>query len=755
MNMEIKSLKPFWWIYAVGIFLIFSCVFYIGTSDNSFKMGFSSEDFTPIQLENENTILKYTTSKLCLEPGNYQIKFHYQANEPGSIFQIYNTSYVQEDNSTDFIVDSVELNPADSKVVIDFTLTGDMMSYIQFRIQNKSVYNVTVIDAELSSPDLVYHDGVILLVIVFLSLLFITGYLMFYRKKIERNELLKREFIFFLLTFSVLFVSLPLFTNFMFYGHDIYFHLSRIEGIKEGLRSGQFPVRIHPHLMENLGVGNSIFYPDFFLYFPALLRLFGVSALNSYKIFSITIQALTALIAYFSYKGLSKSRKIALVSTLFYMFSIYRLVDWYTRAAVGEALAMAFFPLAAYGLYEIIKGDEKKWVWAVVGFSGIIQSHVLSIMMSGIFALLFTLVNIRSFKNIRKLISLGKAAVVTLLLNLWFLFPLLDHYRYPYNAFNSINETADYGLYPDQIFSFLISTPNGINKNLGNAQHEMPFSLGFFLLIGILLFLGSYYLYQNKRKSHAMTLGKYSLILGGIAIYLSSYLFPWKTLMKNSLFYTLANALQFPWRFLAVASVFLCLTAAIGYSEIAKTKAASERMLSIGALLALTCASVYLNAYFDEAGSSFVKSHTPFAEADSLYLLESTDMGLLIQNNNQLYSNNERLKFTQYEKHYCDVTFHFKRLNEESDTYVDVPLNFYPNYIASLDDGTALHVIAADSNLVRVFLPNDVEEGTVHVYYKERTLYILCNWISGLTCLIFLGSFAYLRIIKPRRKKLF
>ena len=60
-------------------------------------------------------------------------------------------------------------------------------------------------------------------------------------------------------------------------GHDISFHLMRIEGLAEGLKMGQFPVKIQPAWYEGFGYGCSVFYGDLFLYIPACLRLLGVS----------------------------------------------------------------------------------------------------------------------------------------------------------------------------------------------------------------------------------------------------------------------------------------------------------------------------------------------------------------------------------------------------------------------------------------------------------------------------------------------
>ena len=68
-----------------------------------------------------------------------------------------------------------------------------------------------------------------------------------------------------------LFSSYPLYTFYLQYGHDLLFHLFRIDGIADGLQSGQFPVRLYGNDLNGYGYGVSMFYPELFLYVPALL----------------------------------------------------------------------------------------------------------------------------------------------------------------------------------------------------------------------------------------------------------------------------------------------------------------------------------------------------------------------------------------------------------------------------------------------------------------------------------------------------
>ena len=99
-----------------------------------------------------------------------------------------------------------------------------------------------------------------------------------------------------ILIFIVLFAcmvlsSYPLFGN-TIYGvdvHDTFFHTQRIISIQNALKSGQFPVRIYAEIYNGYGYGAPLFYPDLFLYIPAVLCMMGIPLAASFNGFLILI----------------------------------------------------------------------------------------------------------------------------------------------------------------------------------------------------------------------------------------------------------------------------------------------------------------------------------------------------------------------------------------------------------------------------------------------------------------------------------
>ena len=136
-------------------------------------------------------------------------------------------------------------------------------------------------------------------------------------------------------------------------GADWSFHLSRIEGIAQGLREGQFPVRVYSIAKDGYGYAPSLFYGELLLYFPAVLRLLGMSVQGAYHTYLLALQLLTAGIAFFSLRQIFRHNKTALVGSVLYMLSTYHLYKIYWLSAVGEYTAMAFLPLIPAALYEL------------------------------------------------------------------------------------------------------------------------------------------------------------------------------------------------------------------------------------------------------------------------------------------------------------------------------------------------------------------------------------------------------------------
>ncbi len=89
---------------------------------------------------------------------------------------------------------------------------------------------------------------------------------------------------------------------------------------------------------------------------------------------------------------------------------------------------MTFLPVVIAGFYQVLVGDKKKWTWLVLGFTGLMESHVLSTATMAVIFAACCLVFVRELFREKRWLDLLKAAGLTVLLNLWFLVPFLYFY---------------------------------------------------------------------------------------------------------------------------------------------------------------------------------------------------------------------------------------------------------------------------------------------------------------------------------------
>jgi hypothetical protein len=203
-----------------------------------------------------------------------------------------------------------------------------------------------------------------------------------------------RETAFYILLLTLV-SSLPLISDFIQSKGDIVFHLQRIENIKVNLLSGQIPARMNYLSEGNAGIPTPVMYPELFLYIPALLRVLGIPPVFSLKLFHILLNLSCAFISYYSVSRITKSKNLGVIFSGIYTLCIYRLENIYLRHAIGEAQAMVFIPLVMLGIYEILYNDHKKWHILVIGFTGVLQSHIISTFLVVCFLILFLLFSVK------------------------------------------------------------------------------------------------------------------------------------------------------------------------------------------------------------------------------------------------------------------------------------------------------------------------------------------------------------------------
>ena len=566
----------------------------------------------------------------------------------------------------------------------------------------------------------------------------------------------KNIYIFLGLAVAVIVSSLGVLDREVHYGHDLLFHMARIAGVRDGIRSavkaGQFPVRIQPGWTNGYGYAVSIFYGDIFLYFPAILTFLKIPMTTAYQIYVVSVNAGTALTAYFCFKQISKDKYIAAACSVIYTLSMYRICNLYVRAAVGEYTAMVFYPVIVLGMWKILdRGEEKKegqngWLILTVGMTGIIQTHVLSCVMAAFFILLVCVVTARSVLRKEILLPLIKSVCATICLNAAFLIPFLDYSREDLDVFQDIDF---YGIQGGglTLYDLFAWTTKGAGTVGGAYAERIPVTLGSTAVLIILL--GLIVLSQNtqwKEKEKANIIG--SLILAVLAAVMTLRVFPWNSLEKIGLLHRLVGTLQFPFRFMAVCMVLVSLSACLLFG-VCKRRINNRNHFMI--FLACFCfLSIWQSMEFTDR---FMKESEEFPHLEVMNLHESVFNDLyhyVGTNEKDMYDHSDiegDVLITDWEREGNVFTI---TCRTKDDASMILPLAYYPDYqCKDMATGEAYETFRGTNNRLAVSMPAEYE-GTVRVSFREPWFWRLSEAVSLVTA-IALGGIIIRKIFYRER----
>lgn len=711
----------------------------------SYVQGFAEEN---VQMnEDENYFI--STPVINIESGIYKIDVEYstEMNDIQMRVSSYNPNY----NSVlmDKVVLSSERNHQSVEAWLNKNIRGFSVNILCDDYHSITIDHIMVQEA---------LSGRLFAILKFLVVVIVINLFGYWLGLIRRENVNKdNAFVVTVLGMFVLFSSMPLLNQFLVSGDDIAFHLLRIEGIKDGLLSGQFPVRIHPTQLNGFGYANSIFYGEIFLYIPAMLRLLGVPLQTTYQLFLVLVNIATAILSYHCMYRITKDKKIALFSSLLYVFAPYRLTNMYVRAAVGEVCAMAFLPLMVEGVYQLLNGGtsdkeyRSNWLLMALGYTGILQSHLLSaVLVAFVVAATFAV----CFKRIVRretIIELIKFVIGVLLINAFFLAPFLYYMKKGGILVVDIGSQQSRviqgnGIYPAQLLNLFV---NGSGMAYGHAveayqeygmYHEMGTTAGLALLVGLLIFVYCATVYNAKVKQEKNYRTEQLLTACGILLlWMSTNCFPWDVLCRNigSVVYNI----QFPWRLLSIASIILVVLAGLTAVTI-KHIWGHEAVMRFGLLLIVL--NVITAGYMMH---DILDNNKAIYAYDATALKNTGGTGSLneyLPSNAHLYditfyepfADKKDILFS-YERNYLDFDIDIDSSRAKEDGRLVLPLLAYDGYVLqSTEKMEGISLTSTDNDLLAITVPKGFT-GNVSVQYKGLGLWKFFDWISILSILAF------------------
>ncbi len=522
-------------------------------------------------------------------------------------------------------------------------------------------------------------------------------------------------------------------------GEDLFFHINRVFGIREGLLSGTPWVKLQQNWYDGYGYAVGIFYGDALLYLPAVFNIAGLDMQISFKLFIFLLHLLTVCSAYFCFSRMY-DEKTGCCSAIFYGFLLFRWIDLYHRSAVGEFCAMAFLPFLIYAVYLLWNDDfAHSRLMFVIGFTGILQSHLITCEMAMLMVFALLIGSPRRTFTKKRIFSLSASAAWVLLINLSFVVPFLDFSSKCKVAVMN-NSATNMAIFLNQKISF------GLYQLITFATLQV--SLVF--IIAVIMRLRKLFSGRSKKDANA---DRYNtklpvnllLILTALFIFAGTSFFPWKLIIKIGFLTMPVTSIQFVWRFLAISGVF----AAVIICEILSRLFAGTKNHQYAGLCLLIIVLVpgLIYSFTGTADKTFSRfsfdSSALISRWCSLeeYLIAGTDSYDVVPE----YTTAGDVKITSYSKEGTRVTFTYEA---EKGGTVELPVFNYPYYRAEAN-GTKIPVEDGSNHRIRLSFPAD-SNGTVHVQFRTPILWILSLAASILGIAALAGLHFYR---KPRRNE--
>lgn len=574
----------------------------------------------------------------------------------------------------------------------------------------------------------------------------VNGFYLYWQYDRNYHISAKSKTVTFALGLIILISSMPLMMDYVLDGGDLVYHLMRVEGIRDGIASGQFPIRISPEWQQGYGYASPIFYGETVLYLAGMLRLLGFTVTSSYRIFMFMITVFTVLISYYCFKKIFHEAYIGVLCSMMYTMSIYRIYKTYLCGSWGECFGILFLPVIAYGFWRVFTQDiheenyKRSWIPLTVGFSMLIQSHLLTCEMVGFFTIILCMVLWKKVFRRETFTVLAKTVLYSILLSAWFLVPFADYMITGDFVIKHVSaRTIQFrGLYLAHLFFTFFRNGENVFFDQNGMADSAPMGVGPAPLAALLV-LG--YLWFNGRtkgwKKEERGLGKIAVFFSALAMLMSLEIFPWDRIQfLNGATATLVSSIQFPNRFLSIANV--CLTLAAGAAARHMWEYRDKKSFGIyftGIAFLLSVSSLHLSDNMLDTGSNLRIYNSEGMGTGYIsgaeYLPYGADPDRFVYRE-PVYA--EGISVYGYEKGALGAEAYIENQSGQ-DGAVRFPLLFYKGYQAyDVDSGKELKCYAGVNSEVTVDIPTEFA-GDVKVGFRSPWYWRVGELVTVLTLL--------------------
>lgn len=512
-------------------------------------------------------------------------------------------------------------------------------------------------------------------------------------------------------------------------GHDTDFHLATITAIVDQLSWDNLTVQ-EPlkYIGNDLGYGTRFFYPPIphltSAYITKLLSIFHIGnvAIGMRITQWITIFA-SGVTFYLLGEKIFKSKKIAMLLSLFYMTAPYHLAEIFVRDAFSEMFIPVAIPLIVLGLLYLIEKRYKLFfICFVGGYTLAIYSHLaMTIYFTLMLLVTFFIVYFKQIFIKKNILYLVLASGLTLLLTASFWMPMLE-----------IKLKGSYGIF----MPYYMTGKGGLKystisiKELFTFFREIDFHFiryNLQLFVTILFFIGVFFIIKKKLWKEKIWI--FLLAFTALSTIMVTDVFPW--------YYApdILQTLQFPWRLVIYIAFGAIIIAGIGLKQIENKKC--FKIISCG-LLMLTVLGIFI--YIDHLEEPQIdianinnekcmgneKEYLPEKAIQNLDYFENRNKDIIIESGTG--------EITKILDDVPDLTFEVNTLETMT---IELPRIYYMGYQLEVN-GKNIELTESDNG----FLQATIQESGTYILTYEKTMVMkvanIITVVTGIICIILL-----------------
>ncbi len=531
-------------------------------------------------------------------------------------------------------------------------------------------------------------------------------------------------------------------------GDDAAFQAVRLTGALHGWMDGQLIPQVDPRALGGFGYGYNLFYGPLLTYAAGLLRLVCMSwpvAINC--VMTLCLVGAGLLMCY-AMMRISRKQILAATAGVIYMAMPYFLINLYQRVALGEVAAMVLAPLLILGLYQLVNQEEGAIRNLVLAGGGMILTHSLSTVVFVLMAAVYVLLNIKRVWNWATLKKALLAVAVVLGVTAWFWLPMLE-----------VRATGYYGIFDAEYSDLHMGATAGMLNGrrvpiaqLINADYDINVKTDQNVTVGIVAVFALVMFPLVRRRIVREPERRMVTILYGMgigALVLMTAVVDWRFMPK------VLYILQFPWRFLEVFAVVMSVVGAYTIYELIKEvrKMPAEVLtVIVGFVVILPVSGIYQYQETRRLGTG-VMPEAVVGNGSIGWQAEYLTLGTLCVDGFEakdvvggcdfkhvqarLDARGQALRIKSGEGEVREIRrdgTHFEFIVDgEDEIKVELPLIYYPGYVAKTD-GKRLEIKPSqDMGLVEVTVPAGAKQRTVEVHYGMTTATKIGLGISVLT----------------------